>query len=89
MAGKKGFGGQPGRSGGYRPGAGRKRQLVVANRRGEHGAFLRHGDTVAVIDASGPTIATVAIADGVLVLTNDRGQALRIVLDGGSAETAP
>ena len=86
MAGKKG------RSGGARLGSGKKRQLVIRNRAGERGAFLRDGDVVAVIDATGPNIARVAIEDGALVLVNDRGQRLTVVLDGGSVdspETAP
>lgn len=81
MAGKKGQQG----GGGARPGAGRKRQLVIAHRNGERGAFLRHGDTVAVIDGAGTTIARVEISDdGVLSFVNDREQRLTIVLDGGS-----
>lgn len=55
-----------------------RRQLVQWH--GEQAVLLRAGDTVAVIAAGAPRLATVTIAQGALVLTNDTGDSLTIVL---------
>jgi hypothetical protein len=68
----------PKRRGGLRIGAGRKRKAAIT-RNGEVAFILRHGDTVAVLDATGPTLATVTIADGAATLTNERGQSLTLI----------
>lgn len=62
-----------GKSGG-RP----RRKLVRWH--GEEAVVLRDGDTVSVIDATGPRLATVHIHSGMLLLTNETGQKLRIIV---------
>ena len=58
---------------------GRKRRKLVEYR-GEPAVILRSGDTVAVLDATGPHLATVSIDAGMLILTNEDGQKLRIII---------
>ena len=60
------------------PGAGRKRKLIIKDRRGTGPVVWRNGDEVAVHDKHGITIATVSITLGMVILTNEEGQTLTI-----------